>query len=148
MFSSFSITGAAAEVYDVELAYEDARRGRRDGEKASTTTTTTEVTFDSKEDPEEVIDKLVKQRRDLPYETGYECVVIRALCSASKVAIQLGVEKYQPRPGGVEGDFEWKDERGTVALELGVGAQALSARLAAEAERARWIVVHGFVFTR
>ena len=50
--------------------------------------------------------------------------------------------------GGVEGDFEWKDERGTVALELGVGAQALSARLAAEAERARWIVVHGFVFTR
>jgi hypothetical protein len=98
MFSSFSITGAAAEAYDVELAYEDARRGRRDGEKASTTTTTTEVTFDSKEDPEEVIDKLVKQRRDLPYETGYECVVIRALCSASKVAIQLGVEKYQPRP--------------------------------------------------
>ena len=40
MFSSFSITGAAAEVYDVELAYEDARRGRRDGERASTTTTT------------------------------------------------------------------------------------------------------------
>ena len=97
MFSSFSITGAVAEVYDVELAYEDARRGRRDGEKASTTTTT-KVTFDSKEDPEEVIDTLVKRRRALPYETGYEYVVIRALCSASKVAIQLGVEKFQPKP--------------------------------------------------
>ncbi len=39
--------------------------------------------------------------------------------------------------GGVEGDFEWKDERGTVALEPGVGAQALSARLAADITEGR-----------
>ena len=58
----------------------------------------TKVTFDSKEDPEEVIDALMKQRQDLPYETGYDYVVVRTLCSASSVAVQLSVEKFQPKP--------------------------------------------------
>ena len=86
--------GPSAETYEMELTYE----AHATMEAESVEERATKVTFDSKEDPEEVIDALMKQRQDLPYETGYDYVVVRTLCSASSVAVQLSVEKFQPKP--------------------------------------------------
>ena len=77
MFSSFTM-GPSAETYEMELTYE----AHATMEAESVEERATKVTFDSKEDPEEVIDALMKQRQDLPYETGYDYVVVRTLCSA------------------------------------------------------------------
>lgn len=93
MFSSFTM-GPSAETYEMELTYE----AHATMEAESVEERATKVTFDSREDPEEVIDALMKQRQDLPYETGYDYVVVRTLCSASSVAVQLSVEKFQPKP--------------------------------------------------
>lgn len=95
MFSSFGM-GSAVDAYTVELGYEIGVRSQSDGEKMEFKTTA--ATFDTNDDPEDVIDRLVKAREELPYVKGQDYVVIRTLFSASKVAIQLGVQKFQPKP--------------------------------------------------
>jgi len=92
--------GSAIDAYTVELGYEIGVRSQSEGEKMEFKTTA--ATFDTNDDPEDVIDRLVKAREELPYVKGQDYVVIRTLFSASKVAIQLGVQKFQPKPVGLK----------------------------------------------
>lgn len=67
-------------------------RGERVVELATT------VSFDAKEDPEDVIDRVVRARTELPYESGHEYVVVRIVCGTTNVAVSLSIEKFQIKP--------------------------------------------------
>jgi len=120
MFSSFGI-GSTADEYTIELTYE--------GVRTSETTSTSEhalecayskVTYETKEDPEDVIDKLMAQRQQLPYATGHDVVAVRIVYSSKepRLEVQLGVEKFTPKPIALKVSSSNKTNTGKVHASL------------------------------
>lgn len=92
---SFSSYGNSGESYVLDLVHRGTvadERGERVVELATT------VSFDAKDDPEDVIDRVVRARAELPYETGHDYVVVRIVYGTAHVAVSLSIEKFQMKP--------------------------------------------------
>ena len=95
--------GSTVDEYTVELTYEGVRtNAQASTREENVEQTSTKVSFETKDDPEEVIDKLLSQRQQLPYAAGYDVVVVNMVYSATAVTLQLGIEKYKPKPVGLK----------------------------------------------
>ncbi|CEF98287.1 Patatin/Phospholipase A2-related [Ostreococcus tauri] len=95
---SFSSYGASAETYAIDLTYAGVVRDGDDGRNERRVEVATTLTFEAKDDPEEVIDRVVKQRQELPYDTDERYVGCKVVCGTTNVAVTLTVEKFQIKP--------------------------------------------------